>query len=132
MFQQVNFDLVNINSQSLTQIQLDHLEECSAGRLCSDHRIVLSDSLCISLRVSLHSGNTLTPLLDCLATLNAASEAQSPHKFSVYVYPHLYFTKYKCENGPHSNRQVRKFHYRLIINILQSLPRALTYMKRVV
>ena len=132
MFQQVNFDLVNINSQSLTQIQLDHLEECSAGRLCSDHRIVLSDSLCISFRVSLHSGNTLTPLLDCLATLNAASEAQSPHKFSVYVYPHLYFTKYKCENGPHSNRQVRKFHYRLIINILQSLHRALTYMLRVV
>ena len=132
MFQQVNFDLVNINSQSLTQIQLDHLEECSAGRLCSDHRIVLSDSLCISFRVSLYSDNTLTPLLDCLATINAASEAQSPHKFSVYVYPHLYFTKYKCENGPHSNRQVRKFHYRLIINILQSLHRALTYMKRVV
>ena len=118
MFQQVNFDLVNINSKSLTQIQLDHLEECSAGRLCSDHRIVLSDSLCISFRVSLRSGNTLTPLLDCLATLNAASEAQSPHKFSVYVYPNLYFTKYKCENGPHSNRQVRKFHYRMIINIL--------------
>ena len=97
VFQQVNFDLVNINSQSLTQIQLDHLEECSAGRLCSDHRIVLKDSLCTILTVSLHSGNTLTPLLDCLATLNDASEAQSPHKFSVYVYPHLYFTKYKCE-----------------------------------
>ena len=132
MFQQVNFDLVNINSQSSTQIQLDHLEECSAERLCSDHLIVLNDSLRTSLAVSLHSGNTLTPLLDCLATLNAASEAQSPHKFSVYVYPHLYFTKYKCENGPHSNRQVRKFHYRLIINILQSIPRALTYMQRVV
>ena len=132
VFQQVNFDLVNINSQSSTQIQLDHLEEFLAGRLCSDHRIVLNYSLCTSFRVSLHSGNTLTPLLDCLATLNAASEAQSPHKFSVYVYPHLYFTKYKCENGPHSNRQVRKFHYRLIINILQSIPRALTYFLRVV
>ena len=128
----MNYDLDKINTQSSTQLHLDHLESCSAGRLCSDHRIVLSDSLCISFRVSLHSGNTLTPLLDCLATLNAASEAQSPHKFSVYVYPHLYFTKYKCENGPHSNRQVRKFHYRLIINILQSLHRALTYMLRVV
>ena len=128
MFQQVNFDLVKINTQSLTQLNLDHLEEYSAGRLCSDHRIVLNDSLCTSFAVFLHSGNTLTPLLDCLATLNAASEAQSPHKFSVYVYPHLYFTKYKCENGPHSNRQVRKFHFRMIINILQSLHRALTYM----
>ena len=93
---------------------------------------MFNNSLCTSFAVSFHSGNTLTQLLDCLATLNAASEAQSPHKFSVYVYPHLYFTKYKCENGPHSNRQVRKFHYRLIINILQSLPRALTYMQRVV
>ena len=128
----MNFDLVNINSQSSTQIQLDHLEDFSAGRLCSDHRIVLSDSLCISSTVSLFSGNTLTLLWDCLATLNAASEAQSQHRFSVYVYPHLYFTKYKCENGPHSNRQVRKFHYRMIINILQSLHRALTYMLRVV
>ena len=111
MFHQVNYDLVNINTQSSTQLHLDHLEKCSAGRLCSDHRIVLYDSLSISFTVSLHSGNTLTPLLDCLATLNDASEAQSPHKFSVYVYPHLYFKKYKCENGPHSNRQVRKIHY---------------------
>ena len=104
-------ELVKINTQSSTQLYLDHLEKCSAQRLCSDHRIVLNDSLCTSFAVSLHSGNTLTPLLDCLATLNAASEAQSPHKFSVYVYPHLYFTKYKCEIGPHSNRQVRKFNY---------------------
>ena len=132
MFQQVNFDLVKINTQSSTQFYFDHLVKCPAERLCSDHRIVLNHSLCTSFAVSIHSGNTQTPLLDCLATLNAASEAQSPHKFSVYVYPHLYFTKYKCENGPHSNRQVRKFHYRLIINILQSLPRALTYMQRVV
>ncbi len=87
MFQQVNYDLVKINTQSSTQLHLDHLEECSAGRLCSDHRILLSDSLCISFTVSLHSGNILTPLLDCLATLNAASEAQSPHNFSNYVYP---------------------------------------------
>ena len=132
VFQQVNYELVKIKTQSSTQLYLDHLEECSAERLCSDHLIVLNDSLRTSLAVSLHSGNTLTPLLANLATLYDASEAQSPHKFSVYVYPHLYFTKYKCENGPHSNRQVRKFHYRLIINILQSLPRALTYMKRVV
>ena len=128
----MNFDLVNINSQSSTQIQLDHLEECSAGRLCSDHRIVLYDSLSISFTVSLHSGNTLTPLLDFLATFNAESEAKLPHKFSVYVYPHLYFTKNKCENGPHSNRQVRKFHHRLIINIMQSLHQVLTYMLIVV
>ena len=122
----MNYDVVKINTQSSTQLHLDHLESCSAGRLCSDHRIVLSDSLCISFTVLLYSGNTLTLLLDCLATLNAASEAQSPHKLSVFDYPHMYFTKYKCENGPHSNRQVRKFHYRLIINILQSLHRALT------
>ena len=132
MFQQVNYDLVNINTQFSTQLHLDHLEECSAGRLCSDHRIVLNDSVCTSYAVSLQCGNTLTPLLDCLATLNAAFEAQSQHKFIVYVYPHLYFTKYKCENGPHSNRQVRKFHYRLIKIILQSIPRAQTYMQRVV
>ena len=85
MFQQVNYELVKINTQSSTQLYLDHLKECSAGRLCSDHRIVLSDSLCISFRVSLHSGNTLTPMLDCLATLNAASKAQSLHKFNVFV-----------------------------------------------
>ena len=132
MFQEVNYELVKINTQSSTQLYLDHIEECSAERLCSDHLIVLNDSLRTSLAVSLHSSNTQTPLIDCLATLNAASEAQSPHKFSVYVYPHLYFTKYKCENGPHSNRQVRKFHYRFIIKILQSLNRALTYMLRVV
>ena len=75
MFQQVNYELVKINTQSSTQLYLDQLEECSAERLCSDHLIVLNDSLCTSLAVSLHSGNTLTPLLDCLATLNAASEA---------------------------------------------------------
>ena len=85
MFQQVNFDLVNINTQSSTKFHLDHIEECSAGRLCLDHRIVLNDSLCKSFSVSLHSGNTLTQLLYCLITLYAASEAQSLHLFSVYA-----------------------------------------------
>ena len=75
MFQQVNYELVKINTQSSTQLYLDHLEECSAERLCSDHRNVLNDSLSTSFAVSLYSGNTLTLLLDCLATLNNASKA---------------------------------------------------------
>jgi hypothetical protein len=70
----VNYDLDKINTQSSTQSHLYHLEEYSAGRLCSDHRIVLNDSLYTSIAVSSYSGNTLTLLLDCLATLNAASE----------------------------------------------------------
>ena len=37
----------------------------------------------------------------------------------------------KFENSLNLNRQVRKFYYQLIINILQSLYRALTYMMRV-
>ena len=60
----LNYELFMINTQSSTQLYLDHILECLAERLCSDHLIVLNDSLRTSFAVSLHSDYTLARLLD--------------------------------------------------------------------